>query len=298
MTCFAGDVSSGFGCDFAATNEMLRFLSALQSDPQSAIQELRADGMAVCASVSLKQDDLEQALLSITEATELRPERADFWLMRGEVLRLLGHYEAAISDLDHGIELKPEDAEAIGTRGQVYEALGQLDRALDDFARAFALNSALDWIFYRLVKLHLRLRHFAEARDLLNTAIQREPTNDWLHYLRGRAYRGLGELDLANGNFRLAIRFLNENQSELITWYGQLNHALYYLALGEVNTANGLYQQVIGGEQDPKHIREALIDLETLRDDGYRVEGIDNILRQLSARMQFIEELIRPQGEL
>ncbi|MDR3633450.1 MAG: tetratricopeptide repeat protein [Isosphaeraceae bacterium] len=81
------------------------------------------------------QRNYEAALIDLTAALKIEPQRADVLCMRGAVFARLGAYEMAIADLDRALTHAPGLLDAYLHRGRVRAARGEYDLALADFDR-------------------------------------------------------------------------------------------------------------------------------------------------------------------
>jgi serine/threonine-protein kinase len=102
----------------------------------------------------------------------LKPDHANAWFNRGEILYDLGRMEEAIADYTESIRLNPEDAGAHTSRAHSYLRSGQADAALADY----------------------------------NKAIELAPTNADMMANRGDALQGLGKWLDAAADFNAAIK--------------------------------------------------------------------------------------------
>src|SRR4051794_8537675 len=87
----------------------------------------------------LKLENYPQALTDLNEAIKLKPNNADFYLARGEVLQGLESNDAALRDFDEFSKLAPKDSRGLVSRGAVLEAMGRPQDALAALESAIAL---------------------------------------------------------------------------------------------------------------------------------------------------------------
>lgn len=73
----------------------------------------------------------EEALTLYSEAIQLNPNEADFYLNRGLVYDYLERYQEAITDYTHAIHLDPQLSDSYNNRGRVYSFFGRISKSLD-----------------------------------------------------------------------------------------------------------------------------------------------------------------------
>ncbi len=69
-------------------------------------------------------------------AVKLRPDDAQLYFFRGNVLVMMGSYEAAIADYDLSIELKSDEGQVYYWRGMARENSGDYSGAQQDYEAA------------------------------------------------------------------------------------------------------------------------------------------------------------------
>ncbi|XP_032056409.1 tetratricopeptide repeat protein 16 [Aythya fuligula] len=162
---------------------------ALELDPQHGAaqalqQRLRRRGLEAKAEAVSKalRGDLHGALLRISFAIETNPLAAEFFTLRGALLRRLKDFGAALKDLAKARQLcADEGPEAQEARRQL--ALTYNDRAVLCYARG-----RLD-----------------EAVMLLGEALRDERTEEGLYVNRGDCFLRLGELAHALADYQQAL---------------------------------------------------------------------------------------------
>ncbi len=74
-----------------------------------------------------------EALYYYNKAIDLAPNKAEYYLARGDCFDLLKQRENAMEDFSKGIELVPEDWQFYNRRGELYIQLKEWDKAIRDY---------------------------------------------------------------------------------------------------------------------------------------------------------------------
>ncbi len=83
----------------------------------------------------------EQAFESYNKAIKLAPDGVYGYVNRADAYRVAGNYSLAIEDCDRAIALDNENVWALAVRGECHRRTDQLERALADCERAIALDA-------------------------------------------------------------------------------------------------------------------------------------------------------------
>jgi tetratricopeptide (TPR) repeat protein len=147
-----------------------------------------------------KQD---QAIPVCDDVARLFPDLAQAHLARAQQLARLGRYSDAGPEFRRTLELTPGSVDALLGLGEVQQKAGDYQPSfetyrqslnLDPGNRAATLGAARDLIF---------LNRYAEARELLESAVKRDEADPQLHFELSRVYARLGERELAAAELRI-----------------------------------------------------------------------------------------------
>lgn len=100
--------------------------------------DVRASLLAQAGQIWLEAGDLDRAYGAATQALVLRPDDPDMLTDRAVIAASSGRFEEAIEDLTRVIDLRPARAEPYVLRASAWRQLGQAALARDDIARALA----------------------------------------------------------------------------------------------------------------------------------------------------------------
>jgi tetratricopeptide (TPR) repeat protein len=93
-----------------------------------------------------------EAVRDFSAVIAQRPDDAGAWLERGRAQARL-EPKRGLADLDQAIRLRPEWAEAYALRGQLLDGEGRTKEADRDFLRAFDLGYQAAWLTERVAKM-------------------------------------------------------------------------------------------------------------------------------------------------
>ena len=146
-------------------------------------------------------------------ATEAR-DRADVWLLRGQLAAKAGAYEEARGALERAIELAA-GSPAWYELGVVLVNLSDLPAAGDAFARATALDPTHAAAWRELGRVCLDRNRIDDALAALARAVELVPDDATSHLLLGRALQRAGRAAEAVAQLEQAVRLAPRNEQAL-----------------------------------------------------------------------------------
>jgi tetratricopeptide (TPR) repeat protein len=184
--------------------EALRFLKrASEIDPNRAEYWLYIGWAANDAG---QPGTAEKAL---EKALELDQSLADAYWQRGILLRRQGAVRDAEKDLEKALELKPSRFEAYATLAECYEDLSRWEAAATAWKRAIEADGNRPFWRYKLGRLYYNARKRPAAGEELKRAVQlaaKESRPAWLW----EAYLMLAEVSRSGGRRAEAIEYYRE----------------------------------------------------------------------------------------
>ncbi len=115
------------------------------------------------AQAAFEAQDFAVAKKLLDAVTEMRPDFAEVWYRRAELLLAMDSQQEAAADLAKTIELEPRHFKAYAIAGRIADVAGDKSAALDAYRRAVKLNPMLEAIARR-------------AGQLTNDVVTRPPT--------------------------------------------------------------------------------------------------------------------------
>jgi tetratricopeptide (TPR) repeat protein len=145
--------------------------------------------------------------------------------------------------------------------GELLLESGDLAGARQQYRELMALAPEVPEGYVGVAETWLRERQFAQAAELLHTALALDPGYPVTHYLLGLAYRGLGRLEEAEREMKIggggAVRYLpdpltNEIRSYAVNLSARLGEAGALLSAGRTEEAVTLLEEVV--EDNPENL--------------------------------------------
>ena len=165
-------------------------------------------------NLGLKSSMVNKKIHYFTKALELNPRLAIAYDKRGRLYYFQENYDKMMYDYYKFTNLRPSDPEGYRMLGLAQMRMGNLDVAIDKFSRAVELEPNLASAYgYRAEAYHLKGFPEKAIQDA-TTAIEigtAQPTIGRAYTVRSKAYRQLGQEDLAAADFDKAFDLDPEN---------------------------------------------------------------------------------------
>jgi predicted O-linked N-acetylglucosamine transferase (SPINDLY family) len=137
-------------------------------DRAIALRPEYAEAFSNRGNVLQKLERLDEALASYDRAIALRPDYAEAFSNRGNVLQKLNRLDEALASHDRAIALRPDYADAFSNRGNVLRELKRFDEALKSYEKAFAINPAHKYAFSGLADCALRICDWTRTEEFVD----------------------------------------------------------------------------------------------------------------------------------
>jgi len=165
--------------------------------------------------IALNLDDAgqtEQAVALLRQMVDERPDRSDALIVLGDVLRVHERWVESVEAYDGAFERMRAAAEGDWrlryVRGIALERAGQWDRAEQDFLAALDIQPehpfVLNYLGYTWVD---RGEHLDEALDMIERAVEQQPTDGFIIDSLGWAYYRLGRYEEAVVQLERAVEY-------------------------------------------------------------------------------------------
>jgi Flp pilus assembly protein TadD len=165
----------------------------------------------------LLQGDLKGAEYAFRRVTEAEPEYPDGWLNAGRALIQEGEAEAARPFVEKALALKPDLARGHFFMAMVDKAAGDYERALhhlNETVRQYPRDRVAQNQIGRILFLE---RQFGDAVGAFKKALDVDPEDLQAHYNLMLCYRGIGQMDQADREEKLFLRFKADEASQSLT---------------------------------------------------------------------------------
>ncbi|MDE0263335.1 MAG: tetratricopeptide repeat protein [Bryobacterales bacterium] len=165
----------------------------------------------------LLQGDLKGAEHAFQRAVDADPQHPDGWLNVARSMVEEGRTSEAEPFLEKALELSPGLPRALYFRALARRASGDYDGALEDLRGAadqyprdrVVLNEIANILFLR--------REYSAAVDVLDRVAEIDPEDLQMHYTRMRCYRGLGDMEAAEREEALFLRYKADESAQTRT---------------------------------------------------------------------------------
>jgi tetratricopeptide (TPR) repeat protein len=118
----------------------------------------------------------------------------------GHVYKAKGPLPKAVGAFERALQLQPNDIATLVWLGEVHLAEGRAEAAEPLFAKALALQPEAAAAWFGSGRASLAKKAYAEAVKHLREALARDPRATGIHYPLAMAYRGLGDMKLAEAH--------------------------------------------------------------------------------------------------
>ncbi len=161
---------------------------------------------AELATMAGKAGDFDQALIHLSKAVALAPDRASLHGRYGEALAEVGQFDEAISQLTQALDLDPDFARARYNLGTILMRRGDLAEAITHFEYALvAMPDDVD-LLNNLGSSLLGVGQGQESRTHLERAIEISPGHAHAHFNLARTLLELGDISGAQVQLQTAAK--------------------------------------------------------------------------------------------
>lgn len=165
----------------------------------------------------LLQGHLKGAEHAFLKATEADPDHPDGWLNVGRSMVEEGRTHEAASFVERALGLSPGLPRALYFRALIRRATGDYDGALEDLRSASARYPRDRVLLNEMANILFLRREYSEALDVLERVALVDPEDVQMHYTRMRCYRGLGDMEAAEREELLFLRYKADEAAQTRT---------------------------------------------------------------------------------
>jgi tetratricopeptide (TPR) repeat protein len=217
-------------------NDYLAFWSGTAQPPQyddavryyTAARSIRPNNpyiaKALGHALALKQA-YPEAIITLSQAIELKPDAWDLWWHRGRAFMALGEMDKALADFSRSVQLKPEQVRPFIDRSIAYWNLHKYEKALADATKATELDPKDGWAWYNRGLAHSELEQYDQAVTNFSKALEQNAKHGDSWRNRGFAYYWLHQYENAVSDYSKAIEL---QPSNVWAWMGRCN-SYYWL---------------------------------------------------------------------
>ena len=165
----------------------------------------------------LLQGDLKGAEHAFLRATEADPRNPDGWLNVARSMIEEGRTADAEPFLAKALDLAPELPRALYFRSLARRAAGDYDGALRDLRLAAEQYPRDRVVLNEIANILFLQREFEQAIMVLDRVARIDPEDLQMHYTRMRCFRGLGDMEAAEREEALFLRYKADESAQTRT---------------------------------------------------------------------------------
>ena len=165
----------------------------------------------------LLQGDIKGAEHAFRRAIEADPDHPDGWVNVGRAMVAEGRSAEAVEVLETALEHSPGLARALYFRALALRRLGDYDGALDDLRQAAGQYPRDRVVLNEIANILFLKRSYGEALSVLDRVALIDPEDLQMHYTKMRCYRGLGDLESAEREEALFLRYKADESAQTRT---------------------------------------------------------------------------------
>ncbi len=148
---------------------------------------------------------MDEALASYDKALVIKPDFADAYYNRGNVLSELNRMDEALASYDKALVIRPDDAESHYHRANALRELNRMDEALASYDKALAIRPDDAESHYYRGNTLIDLKRLDEALVSYDKALAFNPDYAEAHNNRGNTLALLNRMDDAHASFGKAL---------------------------------------------------------------------------------------------
>lgn len=170
----------------------------IESAPQRAEKEFQ-EGMKL-----MRPGKYPDAIVRLTRALDIAPQRGDIFLERGNAHRALGEADAALADFQAATDLNTSLVEAHNGIAMIYVERHDSRHALEELNKSLAIHPSIEG-YYQRGLMHEALGEHQQAIDDYDKAIAEARDAPYMYRARATSKEALGDLAGARADRNAAV---------------------------------------------------------------------------------------------
>ena len=144
------------------------------------------------ALLAIKDRNYERAAALLVETIKLKPDYAEAWVVRGNVVHALGRYFDSLLHYDRALELNPKLHDGWCNRGIAFSDIGLWESAEECFKKSLELLPAVE-PHMNLANMYCHTMRLDDAEREYRACLEIEPGNYDAHINLGITLLGMGK---------------------------------------------------------------------------------------------------------
>lgn len=187
------------------------------------LRALRWNKKALALRLQGRFNEPHTVIEHLNRAIWLDPDKADYYMSRGNAFLELERFLKALDDFDKALDLDHKDPQAYANRGLVYARMGQFERAFEEYDMAIALDPNASLAYANRGLTYAHLERSEKAFVDYGRAINLEPGNARVYNYRGVLFMYIGQTKKGCVDFQTACRLGNCVNFDLARQKGSCN---------------------------------------------------------------------------
>jgi len=176
-----------------------------------------------------KRNSLDEAEEAYLKAIELEPENAKYRYSLALIYENRNNPEGAITVLEEALDISPDDQSLRFKLAKLLVEAGRVSEAENQFKTVLSLDEKFGGAWESLASLYMGRDEYEMALQSYDRALALDVSDNYLHYLKGKALYKMDRHDEAVSSYEKALTSINDNSW---IWY-HLGKALDKLGLEE-----------------------------------------------------------------
>ena len=172
----------------------------LTNDPSNA------DALHYLGLIEASRGQIDQAIIWMTRAIEVKADLAPAYNNRGNCFKILGKFTEALADFDKALRYAPHFAAAFTNRGACHYELGAHEKAIIDCTSALRIDPTSSDAFNNRGNALHRIGRDEQAIEDFSRAISLNPGDHVVYVNRANVLKELGRFSEASSDYATASR--------------------------------------------------------------------------------------------
>lgn len=205
------------------------------------------EALYIMALVNVEQKDYNAAFGAVEKILAENEFSADGWYLRATIYYQQRQYQKAINDLNRLLSFRPDFDKAQVLAGDIFKDNGEYQQAAKIYEKALKIKASVNTLV-QLADVQVRMNNFKEAEELLNKAVEVQPTYYPIYKVKLRMSLMQGDLPVA-GEYVQSLGGIQDDPELYVLG------AMYYQQRNDKSLMKSMLDRAL--VLDPKHV-EAL----------------------------------------
>ena len=200
----------------------------------------------------LQIGNINESLKTINQAISIKPDVAEYYLIRGFSHMKNEDYKIAIKDFEKAIDKDSNLKDAYFNAGVAYSKINELQKSVNYYNKVLGLDPNDNRAYTNLAYVKVDMNDYESALDEVNKSIKIDNKNLNLYLLRGNINKDLKNFNEAKLDFDKVISDSKKSNNFIFYYEGLYNKSLLELLLGNYNEGWDLYESRFHIEEHQK----------------------------------------------